>query len=128
MVTKIWSHNVGKKNIVQQSLVKKNLVTKSVTKFWLHNFGHKICYRGCVIFSLTQTLTHSNTHSLTLAECLCDFFVERLHDFFLVERLRDFFCLRSCMNLHNFCVWRGCVIFLSYSLTQVADLFLWSFF
>ena len=46
---------------------------------------------------------------------------------FLVERLCDLIkrcCVILCMErLHDFCMWRGCVILLTHSLTQVAGFF-----
>ena len=44
MATKFWSQNVSKKNVknLSKNVGQKTLVTKLVTKFWSHNFGHKI--------------------------------------------------------------------------------------
>ena len=48
-------------------------------------------------------------------ERLRDFFCGELHDFY-AERMRDFFV----ETLHKYFVWRGCMIFVTPSLTQVA--------
>ena len=52
------------------------------------------------------------------------FLVKRLNDFFggEVVRFKKRGCVILCMeSLHDFYVWRGCVIFLTHSLTQVVE-------
>ena len=102
---------------------------------------HDFCvWKVCVIF-LTRSLRFH------------DLFFWRLRDFFLVKKVfltttvtivttvlwRDcmiffaaevvWFFLRGCVilfveRLRDFCVWRGCVIFLTHSL-RLQDLFFW---